>query len=243
MEYSATRTKCEYHVRNAQISLFALAKKYHCDTVAISLLKKRAAARFVLVCRLFEQIVVNDRIRCRGFVNPTFVEVFSKLAVGDDKFEFHKSGDVVVDTHNHRVGAVCIFGIIAKIRLAFFETHAVFTGVLHDFVTDRRRNTGEEQRKATYAVLGDVEHFALGQTIDEVCVKKFGKILLAFHIRKPIVVRRADVQKGGFGKGNRHFVEYEKNNKFLNLAIKRLIRAECVLNVFHIPSCDKKCRQ
>lgn len=64
---------------------------------------------------LFNQIVVNKRVSGGRLVNPVFVEIFGMLTVGNHKFDFHKRGDVVVDTHNHGVGAVCIFGIIAKI--------------------------------------------------------------------------------------------------------------------------------
>ena len=145
------------------------------------------------------------------------------MTIGNHKFKFHKSGDIVVDAHNHRVSAVGVFRVIAKIGLAFFETHTVFASVLHDFVANGRWNLGEKQRQATHAVLRYVEHLALWHAVDEVGVQKFRQILLALHVREPVVVGRAYVQKCGFGKGYSHFVEYEKNDKFLNLAVKSLI--------------------
>lgn len=81
--------------------------------------------------------------------------------------------------------------------------------------------------------MGDVEHIALGQAVYEIGVEQFGKILLAFHIGEPVVVSRTDVEQSGFGKGNRHLVEHEKNDKFLHLAVERLIGTELFLNVIH----------
>lgn len=117
--------------------------------------------------------------------------------------------------------------------MTFFETHAVVASILHDFVAYGRRNASEEQRQTTYAVLSDVEHIALGQAVDEIGVEKFGKILLALHIGEPVVVGGADVKERRFCKRNSHFVEYEKNDKFLHLAVERLIGTELILNVIH----------
>lgn len=85
---------------------------------------------------LFKKIVVNYRIGGGRFVNPALVEIFGKLAVCDDEFEFHKGGDVVVDAHDHGVRAVRVFGIVAEIGLTFLETHAVVARILHDLVTN-----------------------------------------------------------------------------------------------------------
>lgn len=189
---------------------------------------------------LFYQIIVNERICRRCLVNPTLVQIFCKLAVGNHEFQFHKGGYVVVDAHNHGVSAVGIFGIVAKIGLAFLETHTVVASVLHDFVANGRGNFGEEQRKATHPVLRDAQHIAFRHAVDEVGVQKFGQILLALHIRQPVVVGRAYVEDCRFGKGNRHFVEHEKNDKFLNLAVEGLIRAETFLQIFHrVPQKNK----
>ena len=136
----------------------------------------------------FYQVVVNERVRGRSLVHPAFVKILCELAVGDDEFEFHKGGDVVVDAHNDGIRSVRVFGIIAKIGLAFFEAHAVFASVLHDFVANGGGNFGEEQRQATYAVLRDAQHIALWHAVDEVGVQKFRQILLALHVRKPVVV-------------------------------------------------------
>ena len=170
-----------------------------------------------------DKVVVDQRVGCGCFVNPTFVKIFGKLTIGNNKLEFHKSGDVVVDAHNHGVSAVRIFGIIAKIGLTFFEAHAVFATVLHNFVADGGGNLREEKRETAYAVLRDVEHIALWHAVDEIGVQKLDEILLALHIAEPVVVGRAYIQNGGFCKRNCHFVEHEKNDKFLHLAIQRLI--------------------
>ena len=57
--------------------------------------------RLLFIVVLFEQIVVNYRIRGGSLVNPTLVEILCELAVCDDEFEFHKGGDVVVDKCSH----------------------------------------------------------------------------------------------------------------------------------------------
>ena len=145
------------------------------------------------------------------------------MAICDDEFELHNRGDVVVDAHNHGVGAVCVFGVVAKICLALFEAHTVFSCVLHDIFTNGCRDSRDEERKTTDAVLRDVEHIALWHAVDEIGFNQFRKILFAFHIGEPSVVRRAYVEKRCLGERNGHFVKHEKNNKFLHLAIKRSI--------------------
>lgn len=85
---------------------------------------------------LFKQIVVDNGIGGGSLVNPALVEIFGKLAVGNNEFQLHKGGDVVVDAHDHGVRAVRVFGIVAEIGLTFLETHAVVARILHDFVTN-----------------------------------------------------------------------------------------------------------
>ena len=85
---------------------------------------------------LFKKIVVDNGIGGGRFVNPALVEIFGKLAVGNNEFQLHKGGDVVVDAHDHGVRAVRVFGIVAEIGLTFLETHAVVARILHDFVTN-----------------------------------------------------------------------------------------------------------
>ena len=98
--------------------------------------KSVALSQSAVLAVLFKKIVVDDGIGCGSLVNPAFVEIFGKLAVGDNEFQLHKGGDVVVDAHDHGVRSVRVLGIVAEIGLTFLETHAVVASVLHDLVTN-----------------------------------------------------------------------------------------------------------
>ncbi len=156
-------------------------------------------------------------------VNPRLVKIFGLLTVGDDEFELEDRARVVVYAHDNRISAVCVFGIVAEVGLTLLKAHAVFSRVLHDFVTDGRRNAREKEGETTDAVLSDVEHIPFGQAVEQVGLKEFGEILLALHISEPRIVGRADIKKRRLGEGDGHLVEYEKNHKFLHLAVESAI--------------------
>ena len=142
------------------------------------------------------------------------------MTVRDDEFELEDRARVVVDAHDNRIGAVRVFGIVAEVGLTLLEAHAILSCVLHDLVADGRGDAGEEEGETTDAVLRDVEHISLGQAVEKIGLEKFGEILLALHIGEPVIVGRADVKKRRLREGDGHLVEYEKNHKFLHLAVE-----------------------
>lgn len=79
---------------------------YRLSQVAHKSRKSVALSQSAVFAALFKQIVVDNGISGGRFVNPALVEIFGKLAVGDNEFELHKGGDVVVDAHDHGVRAV-----------------------------------------------------------------------------------------------------------------------------------------
>ena len=162
---------------------------------------------------------MDESVGLRRFVHPTLVEEFGKGAIGHHKLQLHESGAFIVYFHDDGVGAVCVFGVVTKIRLTLFEAHTIVTGVCGDLVTDGGGDACEEQRKARYAVLGDVQALAFGHSIHQVGVNELRKILLALHISEPIVFRRAYVKDGGLRQRNCHLFKNEQNHKLLDFAV------------------------